>query len=36
MTDEGKQYASDRSVATVFYAYDEHGTYLGGDTWTDE
>ena len=28
--------ASDAEVATVFYAYDPEGTYLGGDVWNDE
>ena len=28
--------ATDSSVATVYYAYDPDGNYLGGDTWYDE
>lgn len=28
--------ADDSSVATVYYAYDPNGKYLGGDTWKDE
>jgi hypothetical protein len=28
--------ASDPSVATVYYAYDPQGNYLGGDVWAKE
>jgi len=31
MTRNASKDASDPSVATVFYVYDENGTYLGGD-----
>ena len=27
--------ADDRSVATVYYAYDSEGNYIGGDVWED-
>ncbi len=35
-TKECMSSASDRSIATVFYAYDPQGHYLGGDTWEKE
>lgn len=35
-TNEEKPLASHHSVATVFYAYDSKGHYLGGDTWVNE
>lgn len=35
-TEEAKPLASHHSVATVFYAYDPDGNYLGGDTWVEE
>ncbi len=28
--------ATDSSIATVFYAYDPQGNYLGGDSWNSE
>jgi hypothetical protein len=28
--------ATDSSIATVYYAYDPAGKYLGGDTWHKE
>jgi hypothetical protein len=28
--------ASDSSIATVYYAYNPKGGYLGGDTWHNE
>ena len=28
--------ATDSSIATVYYAYDPKGRYLGGDTWHNE
>ena len=31
MTRNASKDASDPSVATVFYAYDENGNYLGGE-----
>ena len=36
MTREAMSSASGPSVATVYYAYDPSGKYLGGDTWKDE
>ncbi len=33
LTTEAKENASDESIATVFYAYDPDGNYIGGDTW---
>jgi len=36
MTTEAKPYASDSSVATVYYAYGPDGRYLGGDSWRGE
>lgn len=35
-TRESMDYASDHSVATVFYAYSPDGRYLGGDSWKGE
>ena len=35
-TKEAMHLASDSSVATVYYAYDSDGTYLGGDAWEDK
>ena len=32
-TSEAKRFATDSSIATVYYAYDPDGRYLGGDTW---
>lgn len=32
-TEEAKEFASDSSIATVYYAYTPDGTYLGGDAW---
>jgi hypothetical protein len=32
-TNESKRFATDATVATVYYAYDPEGNYLGGDTW---
>ena len=32
-TTEAKRFANDNSMATVYYAYDPNGNYLGGDTW---
>jgi len=31
LTREASKYSSHHSVATVFYAYDDQGNYLGGD-----
>lgn len=36
MTREAMGSASDSSIATVYYAYDPSGKYLGGDTWNNE
>lgn len=36
LTEDGKRYTDDSSMATVFYAYDDQGNYLGGDTWNEE
>jgi len=35
-TDQAKSSATDSSIATVYYAYDPEGKYLGGDTWERE
>ncbi|MBI2196195.1 hypothetical protein HYU45_01140 [Candidatus Daviesbacteria bacterium] len=35
-TSENKQLASSADIATVFYAYNSEGVYLGGDTWDEE
>lgn len=32
-TEEARPHASHRSIATIYYAYDPEGNYLGGDTW---
>lgn len=34
-TKEAMSSASDESIATVFYAYDPDGNYIGGNTWDD-
>ena len=36
LTKEGMRNATDASVATVYYAYDPQGNYLGGDTYNKE
>ena len=36
MTREAMGSASDSSIATVYYAYDPSGKYLGGDTWNGD
>lgn len=36
LTKESMSLASDASIATVFYAYDSDGNYLGGDVWNGE
>ena len=36
MTKEAMGLASGSSIATVYYAYDPQGRYLGGDTWNKE
>lgn len=36
MTKEAMELASDSSIATVYYAYDPQGNYLGGNTWKGE
>lgn len=33
MTNAAKDYCTDSSVATVYYAHDPNGCYIGGDTW---
>ena len=35
-TDEANKFTSGPSVATVFYAYDPSGQYIGGNTWNNE
>ncbi len=35
-TIEGMGSASDRSVATIYYAYNPEGEYIGGDIWVGE
>ena len=35
-TKEAMSSASDKSIATVFYAYDPKGNYLGGDAWSED
>lgn len=34
-TDGAKSFASDSSIATIYYAYTPDGCYIGGDTWVD-
>ncbi len=36
LTKEAMKLASDSSIATVYYAYDSNGKYLGGDVWNEE
>lgn len=36
MTTEAMARASDASIATVYYAYNPSGDYIGGDTWNNE
>ena len=36
LTKEAMRDTSDSSIATVYYAYDPKGRYLGGDTWHNE
>ena len=36
LTRESMPLASGPDIATVFYAYDPQGKYLGGDVWKDE
>jgi|SRR3989344_5720658 len=36
LTRKAMSSSSDASVATVFYAYDPKGNYLGGDVWNNE
>ena len=36
LTEQDRKYASDASIATVYYAYTPDGKYLGGDTWENE
>lgn len=36
MTKEAMDSASDSSIATVYYAYDPSGKYLGGDAWNGQ
>jgi hypothetical protein len=35
-TKEAAPSASDASIATVYYAYNDQGKYLGGDIYQDE
>ena len=35
-TREAMDWASDSSIATVYYAYDPKGRYLGGDSYREE
>ena len=35
-TEREKPLATDHSVATVYYAYDDQDNYLGGDIWVGE
>lgn len=35
-TNREKPLATDHSVATVYYVYDDQGKYLGGDVWVGE
>ena len=32
-TDNHKHLASSKNIATIFYAYNSQGQYVGGDTW---
>ena len=34
-SEEARPCASDHSIATIYYAYDPDGNYLGGDTWPE-
>ncbi|MGV8169114.1 MAG: hypothetical protein ACP5N3_03595 [Candidatus Nanoarchaeia archaeon] len=34
-TKEAMPYASDASIATVYYAYNPQGGYIGGDAWEE-
>lgn len=36
MTNKAMKDADSSSIATVYYAYDPQGGYLGGDTWNNE
>lgn len=36
MTREAMPHATGSSIATVYYAYDPKGKYLGGDIWHGE
>lgn len=36
LTKEAMPEASDRSIATIYCAYDPQGYYLGGDVWNGE
>jgi len=33
LTTEGKKHATSEDIATVYYAYDPDGNYIGGNTW---
>jgi len=35
-TKKSMESANNSSIATVYYAYDPQGRYLGGDTWKNE
>ena len=36
MTKKAMKKASNSSIATVYYAYNPNGEYLGGDIWNNE
>ena len=33
LTTEAKKHATSEDIATVYYAYDPEGNYIGGNTW---
>ena len=35
-TADSVDYADDQSIATVYYAYNPEGKYIGGDVWNGE
>ena len=35
-TRQESEFATSKSIATVYYAYDDQGKYLGGDTYAGE
>jgi len=36
LTKDSMSLATDRSIATVYYAYTPDGKYLGGDVWAGQ